>query len=245
MRKKLGRVLNKIINPFGYSINPIHKIIPKTSDLNWAEKLGIQTIIDIGSNEGQFIKEINDLLPDREILAFEPIESCYNKLVENTKHLRIKTYKMGLGDKESNEFINISKNFESSSFLEMENLHKTSYPDSRYVKKSIIEINRLDEVLKNTDLKLNVLIKLDVQGYEKNVIMGGEKTFENAAVLIIESVFEPFYKDQWLFDDLHKHFSAIGFKFMGFTNQFNSQKTGIPMYADSIFINKKFIPQIL
>lgn len=245
MLKRLGRPLNKLFYSFGYNIVPRHKIIPPTTGENWAEKLNIRTIIDIGSNEGQFITEIANLLPGRKIFAFEPISACYKKLIANTKNIDVTAFNTGLSDIKGSTEINISNNFVSSSILEMEDLHKSLYPESHFVKKETIQLNRLDDVLANEELKDAILIKMDVQGYEEKVILGGERTFAKASALIIESIFEPFYEGQWLFDDLYEYFSNKGFKFVGFADQVNSKKTGIPLYADSIFIKKELVPEIL
>lgn len=245
MRKRIGRVFNRLMHSYGYHLTPIPKIIPKTTEKNWAEKLDIQTIIDIGSNEGQFINEINSLLPQKKIFAFEPIPECYQKLLENTKHANVTAFNIGLSDTKGATNINVSNNLVSSSILEMKDLHKTSYPESHFVKTQQISIEKLDDTLQPFDLQGNILIKMDVQGYERQVIKGGEKTFLKASALIIESIFEPFYEGQWLFDDLYDYFTRAGFKFMGFTDQVNSPKTGIPLYADSIFIKKGLVAGIL
>jgi FkbM family methyltransferase len=244
MPKKIGSLVNRLIKPLGYVVTPVHKVIPSSDEENWAEKLDIQTIIDIGSNEGQFIKDITRSLPGRKIIAFEPITSCYEKLILNTKKENIVAYNIGLSDTEGVSEINISNTTGSSSILKMKELHEVSYPDSYYVKKEQIRLERLDTVLADITLKKNILIKMDVQGYEKNVIRGGEKIFSQAAALIIESIFEPFYDDQWLFDDLHKYFTQNGFAFMGFADQANSKKSGIPLYADSIFIKRELVKRI-
>jgi FkbM family methyltransferase len=245
MLKKIGRPLNKILHSFGYNLAAIHTIIPKTTGGNWAEKLNIKTIIDIGSNEGQFINEIESVLPGRKIYAFEPIPACFKKMVANTAASNVTAYNAGLSDIDGSTEINVSNNLVSSSILEMAELHKTSYPESQYVKKETIELKRLDTVFNSIDLADNILIKIDVQGYEEKVIKGGEKTFSKASAVIIESIFEPFYEGQWLFDDVYDHFSKTGFKFMGFADQVVSKKTGIPIYADAIFIKKHLIKQAL
>lgn len=245
MLKRLGRFLNKILHPLGYSLTHVHKIIPRSTEKNWIERLKIETIIDIGSNEGQFIIQCNDIVPGRQYFAFEPIKSCYKQLLENTKNINVKAYNLGLSDQTGEVEINVSNNAESSSILQMEDLHIESYPESHFVKKETISLAKLDDVLAAAVIKKNILIKMDVQGYEKNVIKGGEKTLADASALLVESVFEPFYKDQWLFDDLYAYFNDKGFKFMGFTDQFNSPKTGIPLYADSIFIKKELVQSIL
>lgn len=245
MLKFIGHFLNKIFNSFGYHLSHLHKVIPRTTGNNWAERLNIQTIIDIGSNEGQFINEIETILPGRKIYAFEPIPACFKKMLANTGSSNVSAYNIGLSDIEGSTEINISSNLVSSSILNMEELHKSSYPESKYIKKETIELKRLDTVFEDIELTDNILIKVDVQGYEEKVIKGGEKTFSKAAALIIESAFEPFYAGQWLFDDLYTHLSAKGFKFMGFADQVTSKKTGIPIYADAIFIKKNIIKQAL
>jgi FkbM family methyltransferase len=245
MLKRLGRFLNKILHPLGYTLAHVHKIVPRSAEKNWIEKLKIETVIDIGSNQGQFIIQCNEIAPGRRYYAFEPISSCYKQLLENTKNINVTAYNLGLSDQQGEVEINISNNVESSSILPMEDLHKESYPESRFVKKEIVSLARLDEILATDDIKKNILIKMDVQGYEKNVIKGGERILVAASALLIESAFEPFYKEQWLFDDLYTYFNEKGFKFMGFTDQFNSPKTGIPLYADSIFIKKEMVSLIL
>jgi len=245
MLKKIGRPLNKLLHSFGYNLAAVHTIIPKTTGDNWAKKLNIKTIIDIGSNEGQFINEIESLLPGRKIYAFEPIPSCFKKMLANTASSDVSAYNAGLSDIDGSTEINVSNNLVSSSILEMEELHKSSYPESHYVKKETIELKRLDTVFASIELAENILIKIDVQGYEEKVIKGGEKTFSKAAAIIIESAFEPFYEGQWLFDDVYNYFSNSGFKFMGFADQVTSKKTGIPIYADGIFIKRELIKQAL
>jgi FkbM family methyltransferase len=245
MRKKIGRLANKILRPLGYTIQPIVRIIPLTRESNWGERLNIKTIIDIGSNEGQFIREINSILPGRKILAFEPISSCYRKLVDNTTDTDITAFNVGLSDHQGTTEINISNNLYSSSILEMEELHRSSYPDSHFIKKEKIELRRLDDVLAEIHVEGNILIKMDVQGYEEKVILGGQQTFAKAAAVIVESTFESLYGGQWLFDDLYRHFTDMGFRFMGFADQIHSKRSGIPLYADSIFIKKELIPLVM
>lgn len=245
MLKRIGRPLNKLLHSFGYNLAASHTIIPKIPGGNWAERLNIQTIIDIGSNEGQFIKEVETILPGRKIYAFEPIPDCFNRMKANTSSSNVTAFNVGLSDMDGTTEINVSSNLVSSSILEMEELHKVSYPESQYIKKQTITLKRLDTVLREIELKENVLIKIDVQGYEEKVIKGGEKIFSKAAALIIETAFEPFYEGQWLFDDLHAHLSGCGFKFMGFADQVTSKKTGIPIYADAIFIKKNLVSQTL
>lgn len=238
MKKKIGHQINKLLAAVGYQLVTSTRLIPPSSGSNWAERLNIQTIIDIGSNEGQFIHKIQSVLPGRKIFAFEPLSSSYTKLVQSTKGLNIKVFNLGLGDDTITAEINISQNQVSSSLLPMESLHNDQFPDSKYVKKETIQIKRLDDVLVSETLEYNVLVKIDVQGYEEKVLHGGKSTLNNAAAVIIESSYLPFYSGQWLFGEQFQFLTSLGFQYMGIIEQTNSKETGLPLFGDSIFIKK-------
>ena len=76
----------------------------------------------------------------------------------------------------------------SSSILEMEELHKEIFPFTREMVKKKIVIKRLDDVIKEFSLTIegNMLVKIDVQGYEDKVILGGRNTISKAVAIITE-----------------------------------------------------------
>ena len=243
MLKIISRPVSKLFNKLGYTVTPSYYMIPPVKEKKWIQKLNISTIIDIGSNEGQFIKKISSVLPKTQIFAFEPLLSCYNRLL-SAKLNNVTAFNVGLSDSSGKTQINVSNNKESSSILEMKDLHTSTFVESKFVGKETIELKRLDEVLNLSQLQKNILIKLDVQGYEKKVIAGGETIFLSASVLIVETIFEPFYEDQWLFDDIYRYFTENNFKFMGFAEQAYSPKTGIPLFADAIFVKRDLIQNL-
>ncbi|MBS1584968.1 MAG: FkbM family methyltransferase [Bacteroidetes bacterium] len=244
MLKKTKESIRKFVNVFGYEIVKLENHIAHAKKGNWLQKLDIQTIIDIGSNEGQFIEQISRILPNRRIYAFEPIKGCYEKLVTNTRKFDVTAYNYGLSDYNGETEINISENFVSSSLLGMENLHREMYPKSGYTRKETIQIARLDDILKNEKINKNVLIKIDVQGYEEKVIAGATNTIDTATAIIIETSFQPLYNKQWLFNDVYQYFIGHGFTFMGFAEQPMWKVTGIPLYGDAIFIRNEMVKSV-
>ncbi len=233
MKKYFKSKIQSYLNKKGYQI-----IKTSSNKQHWLQKLNIQTIIDVGANEGQFIKYINTILLNKKIYAFEPIKACYDQLVKNTQSLNIKIFNCGLSDQNGTAEINISNNLVSSSMLEMDNLHIQNYPESHYITKQSIQLKRLDDVI--DQIQKNILLKIDVQGYENKVIAGGTNIITASKVILIESCFQTLYKGQWLFDDIYKHFVSKGFKFMGFLLEENIPQfhnATLPLFADSIFIN--------
>src|SRR3989344_8752169 len=232
MLMKIKRLLNKL----GFDIKRYHPLYDTTIN-----PLGIKTVIDIGANVGMFSREMRGRFPDVRIYAFEPLSSCYQELVMRMgSDNRFRAWNVALGDSEGKTEIQKSSFHPSSSLLQMTSLHKKLYPRSKDVETESIEVKRLDDI-DNLILEKNILIKMDVQGFEDKVIAGGKKTIEKAAVIIVENSFIALYENQPLFDDIYKLLTSLGFSYYGDAGRHYSRFSGKLIYEDSVFIKKDLI----
>src|SRR5207245_5000762 len=102
----------------------------------------------------------------------------------------------------------------SSSMREMSELHKTTFAyAAKPVAEASVQVRRLDDVCRDLTLEPEVLVKLDVQGYEDRVIAGAPELLPRVKVVITETSFEPLYVGQPLFDELYKRITALGFRY--------------------------------
>ena len=226
--------IKKMLNKLGYDVKKYHPIYKTT-----IKPLGIKTIIDIGANEGCFAKEMRKRFPDAFIYSFEPLRDCYKTLISTMSgDTNFKAYNAALGEKKEVIKMQRSSFHPSSSILTMTNLHKTLYPKSKNTSIEKIKTHRLDEIFKNEEYKNNIMIKIDVQGFEDKVILGGKETFKKAIVAIIETSFVPLYKNQPLFNDINQLMQNLGFSYYGDLHKHYSPTSGKLIYEDSIFINK-------
>jgi len=76
----------------------------------------------------------------------------------------------------------------------MGGLHKRAFPFTSKDALEKIAVKRLDDMARDLDLTENILIKIDVQGFEDRVIAGGLKTIQMAKLLIVETSFESLYR---------------------------------------------------
>jgi FkbM family methyltransferase len=202
----------------------------------------IRTIIDIGANTGQFAMMIKKACPDAAIYSFEPVAECYEALKHNLSDMAAaKTFRMALGETKGRVLINKSAFTPSSSILQMGDLHKRDWPQSSEHTTEEVEMTTLDDMFSGRQLEPELLVKIDVQGLEPQVIMGGRATLSKALAVVVETSFYELYKDQVLFDGIYSLMCDLGFSFRGNLDQYVSPIDSRILQADSLFIRKSGI----
>jgi len=79
-----------------------------------------------------------------------------------------------LGKTEGIVTLNISKNSYSSSLLQILPKHTSAAPDSQFIKEESVTMQTLDAVFnKSYFLRRSCFLKIDVQGFEEEVLAGG------------------------------------------------------------------------
>ncbi len=217
----------------------IRRVNPPEDNYGWLAKHNLATVFDIGANVGQFTMMIHKILPHAKIFSFEPIEGCYNKLAENMTNVsNFHAFNYALGDTDTNMEIHVNVFTPSSSFLPMAKLHKQAFPhtDEAHLKK--VKIKQLDLVAQELNFEDDLLVKIDVQGYEDRVIRGGQRVISRARVLIVETSFQPLYDGQLLFEDIYDILRKMDFRYVGAFEQLRSPFDDSVLQADSIFIKK-------
>jgi FkbM family methyltransferase len=196
-------------------------------------------VFDIGANVGRFTTMIHKILPEASIYAFEPLKDCYEQLVTRVKcSSKMQAFNYALGDEDNEAEIHRSDYLPSSSILPMGDLHKRAFPFTKEETKERITVRRLDGIAKDLELSENILIKIDVQGFEDKVILGGKQLISKAKILIVETNFETLYERQPLFDSIYDMLKQMGFSYKGNLDQLLNPIDGRVLQADSIFIKE-------
>ena len=224
--------IKRALRKFGYDVVRYHPLFDIV--LN---KYAIDTVLDIGANNGQFALDVHTRLPDARIYSFEPLKEAFRELTDNLKTIpNFRAFNIGLGDMNGTATIFHSSFSPSSSLLPMAALHKKLYPKSADATIETITVKRIDDMRNEISLGENVLVKLDVQGYEDKVLRGGANTIAGAKVLVVEVSFVTLYEHQPLFDDIYKIVRKLGFVYIGSRERHYSRETGELIYEDAIFL---------
>lgn len=125
----------------------------------------MECFFDIGANTGQTISRIKQTYPKSEIYAFEPINETFSKLKRNYGHKsNVHLESFGFGSVEETRIISLAKD---SLWNSMKNLAHEGIEGSESV-----SLKSLDGYLKTKKISKIDFLKIDVEGFEIEVLKG-------------------------------------------------------------------------
>jgi len=206
----------------------------------WLRTLAVRTVLDIGANTGQFAALAQAAFPEAQIYSFEPLPECFQRLQANLANAgRFRAFNVGLGREAGTLTFQRNAFTASSSFRRMTDTHKREFPLTKQTTDVRVRVERLDDLAPQLALREPLFVKIDVQGYEDEVLAGGEQTIRRAALVLAETSFETLYEGQPLFNDIHRTLVGWGFTYAGSLDQIYSPHDGRPLQADSLFIRRE------
>lgn len=179
-----------------------------------------QTIFDAGANIGQFALAAARRFPMADIHCFEPVQDAYDILKKRAKkYPEIHVYNCAVGDISGKIQFYRNDYTPASSVMPIQGDHKDhNRMNCQADRTKIIEVDiyKIDDLVPAFAINVEkpVLLKLDVQGYEKKVLQGAIKTLENIDYILLEATFVKLYENQPLFDELHEMLNDIDFKLL-------------------------------
>lgn len=242
MRNALNRILRKIgfeLERYGTNTSQ-HKLQQQLILSNHVDLL-----IDIGANSGQFGEKMRDIGYTGKMISFEPMSKAYAQLkakADNDKNWD--AHNCALGDEEKESEINISENSYSSSLFNIKKELTDSVPATKVIAKETIKIKRLTDIvsLKELSKYKNIMLKIDVQGYEFFVLKGCAPILPHVKLIQTEMAFSVLYENGKLYDEMIAYMKGIDFELYSMIPEFYDEATGKLMEADGIFMNKAVKP---
>ena len=199
---------------------------------------GIDTVLDVGANDGGYGQTTLDTGFEGRILSFEPLEDAHQKLQQRaSRHARWAVApRMALGASAGTVDIHVAGNSASSSILPMLARHEHAAPQSRYVGKQAVPLNRLDAVSHPVIEQAGAIhLKIDTQGFEMPVLQGAAGLMPRIRGLQLEMSLVPLYEGQVLFRELYDWVGSQGFQMHGVIPGFMDLGSGRMLQMDGIF----------
>lgn len=148
--------------------------------LHRLKELGFKpnTVYDIGAYKGDFARLCLGLWDETKVVCFEPLEAQYKILSQWSKdEKRIKVIHGLLGE-EDKDNVKFNENETASSVL--------NESVSKDFKTGFHKMRKLDSCIKEFNLPIPNLLKIDTQGYEYQILKGFSENLEKVEVVIAE-----------------------------------------------------------
>ena len=173
----------------------------------------IDLVLDVGANVGQYAHELRCLGYRDRIESFEPMSKAFSVLEKRAQRdLTWKVHPFALGDIESTRELGISANGPSSSFLPLSQDARNAAIDLTYIGKESVDVKRLDSLLPELrqDAR-NIFLKVDTQGFEKNVLDGAGTMLDCFAGIQVELSLTRQYEGELLASQFLELMATHGF----------------------------------
>ncbi len=175
IKKRLARFRNKALR-----IHPFDAV-PANINVKW--------VLDVGANVGDVAVAALESYPDAQVICFEPVCTTFEALTKRLMPFaaRVQLHNCALSDAAGDGEINLTSHHGANSILPQARLHQDCNPHVRELSKEKIRLLRLDDIAAEFPARKIDIMKVDVEGYELNVLKGGEKFIaNNVDVIIIE-----------------------------------------------------------
>jgi FkbM family methyltransferase len=140
-------------------------------ELNFLKSIAgsdIKVIYDVGANEGKWSEAAISAFPNATVYAFEPNPNIFMDLQQKDIFgKKVKLFQVALGSKTE------SRNFHyNSSLTSIGSLVQPELMYSVNDVSSVVQVYRLDSLIRRENLPLPTFLKIDVEGWEIEVIKG-------------------------------------------------------------------------
>ena len=233
----------KLANRLGFDLVKTDNVVsyPPARRMKLISSCGINRVLDVGANVGQFVEEIKKLGYKGRIVSFEPLNAAFQELVKRASNdPNWETVNIALGNEDSKSKINVSENSFSSSLLDIKQTHLEAMASARFIGKEEITIRKMDSIFHQyVHAGDRIYLKLDAQGYEKHVIDGAEKSLEQIMCVQMEMSLVPLFENELLMADLVNRMAKKGFILWSLEDAFINPETGQLLQVNGIFVNNR------
>jgi FkbM family methyltransferase len=197
---------------------------------------GIDLVVDVGANRGQYASALRRAGYRGRIVSFEPLSRAYTGLTTAAGNDDLwETRHAAVAADARRATLHVSENTWSSSLLPIANRHVESAPTAATVGEEEVEVvtlGTLDEELGGR----RIMLKVDVQGGELAVLEGSGALLGRVRIVDVELSLVPMYDSQPLLPELLTWLSDRRFEPIALDPEFREPQTGVLLQLNGLFV---------
>ena len=236
----MKKIFRKLISKFSKYSLIYENAFDLQKILNFHE---IDIIFDVGASWGGYAKSLRRFGFKDKIISFEPVNASYEKLLKNSFkdsswHVHKKIIITNKNIKK--QMINVSKDFDNSSLLNLTKLHSENHVEAKYSHQEEVECDSLDNLVSHylKDEK-NLMLKVDVQGTEMDVLKSAINNIKKFKLVQIELSLHKMYEKQVLWKEIIAFMNDCNFDIWTIYPGYKKKSIGQLYQFDVIFYNKQ------
>jgi FkbM family methyltransferase len=194
-------------------------------------------LVDVGANKGQFTTAVLMLQPLAQVLTIEPQPGCCALLRQKLAKLpNVELKECAVGRTNGLVTFNVFTDDVASSVLNPAVDIQNHYAGSgmKVAQHIQVELQTLDSLIP-TGREVS-LLKVDVQGYEDQVLAGATDILKRTTCVMLEVNYEHHYEGESDFTCLHQIMVSHGFRLHGVSAPYFSEAQPLPLWADALYV---------
>jgi len=200
-------------------------------------EFGVATVIDVGANVGQYGTLLRATGYEERIVSFEPLHGPFEELRRRAAaDGRWEAHRVALGSQSTTATMHVAAASSASSLLGPAGGHgQPAYV--RAIGTEDVQVARLDDVARPLVASGGAtFLKLDVQGFELEVLRGASMLLDEVAGVEAELALSAIYEGQPLYREVIDVIEGAGLRPVSFEPAYADQATGRVLQVDGIFI---------
>jgi len=200
--------------------------------------LDFESVVDVGANRGQFALICHKMFPQAKIYSFEPLEEpgqIFKEVFCNVPDVTLCPY--AIGQERTTAIIHVTKDDDSSSMLPITKTQSIMFPGAAEKELRKVVVMPLSQVLKDTVIPPASLLKIDVQGFELEVLKSSEDILDRFSYLYIECSFIELYEGQALAPHIISWLEQRNFMLRSVHNLYYAEN-GMAVQGDFLFARR-------
>ncbi len=231
----MRQVIKKAFRALGYNVTRWDPF-PFMSHIR---SMGIDLILDVGANAGQYASLVRASGYTGKIVSFEPLQSAYAELEKAAISDTLWTCCcLALGSRSGEVPINIGRDNTMSSFRTIHAEHAARHDFARVIGTQLARVKPLDDVFdEHARGARRILLKMDVQGYEDEVLRGASKSLSRIDAIQTEMSISSTYSDQKEICATITDLKLAGFDLIDILNGYREPNCRL-LEADGFFVRR-------
>lgn len=244
-RYLIGSTVNRVAQAaLSSRILPLSRYVPRGRywlyDVQrFAGSRELDIVFDVGANIGQTAYDLIRYLPNAHIFCVEPVHLTMQKLKEKyARYSNIEFVQAAFGSRRETVSLPLHRDSELNSLV-----RRQPRMDDLTGQCETISVDTIDNFCRTRGIGCIDLLKLDVQGWELEVLRGAEAMIEHNAVHLVyaEVTFKKSDTDMQYFSELHDYMACNRFNFCGLYDVYRygpaKQFVG---FSNALYINSAF-----